>query len=267
LDDSWRGKLSKYGIEEELFVHPMKKSDKEEKAADNWIEIILSSGLTSSASPFEKIEILGKLRNYVPERAQAHEPIYKEIVERVKPDLIVFDKVVVQPLLFKYSIPWINLLFLNPLFAWSMIEKERVPPHTSGLPANDTSKWGEYRAKYRKAFEPLWNKLNDWFVEQGGQPFPHMQFFHTSPYLNLYMYPHELDYHDLFKIPEKWERVDCFFREENEQFDIPEKLKDKEGKLIYFAMGTLGSADAKMMQRIVNMFGEMPHRFIISKGI
>ena len=39
-----------------------------------------------------------------------------------------------------------------------------------------------------------------------------------------------------------------------------------EGALIYLSLGSLGSADVDLMKRLVEVLGEMPHRFIVSKG-
>jgi UDP:flavonoid glycosyltransferase YjiC (YdhE family) len=54
--------------------------------------------------------------------------------------------------------------------------------------------------------------------------------------------------------------------EEKENFEIPEKLRNKSGKLIYLSMGSMGGADVELMKRLVSILSKSKHRFIVSKG-
>jgi UDP:flavonoid glycosyltransferase YjiC (YdhE family) len=38
------------------------------------------------------------------------------------------------------------------------------------------------------------------------------------------------------------------------------------GALIYFSLGSLGSADVQLMQRVINCLSSTPYRYIVSKG-
>ena len=53
----------------------------------------------------------------------------------------------------------------------------------------------------------------------------------------------------------------------NEKFEIPEKLKNKPGKFIYFSLGSLSSFNVQLMKKSINYLSDSPHRFIISKGM
>ena len=53
----------------------------------------------------------------------------------------------------------------------------------------------------------------------------------------------------------------------NEEFVVPEKLKNKSGKLIYFSLGSLSSINVQLMKKLINYLSKSPHRFIISKGV
>jgi MGT family glycosyltransferase len=46
---------------------------------------------------------------------------------------------------------------------------------------------------------------------------------------------------------------------------VPSELGD-DGALIYLSLGSLGSADVELMQRLVAVLGKTPHRYIVSKG-
>ena len=51
-----------------------------------------------------------------------------------------------------------------------------------------------------------------------------------------------------------------------ERFEIPEKLKNLRGELIYFSLGSNASIYKPLMNRLLKIFSEIPHRFIVSKG-
>ncbi len=36
--------------------------------------------------------------------------------------------------------------------------------------------------------------------------------------------------------------------------------------MIYLSLGSLGSADVELMQRLIDVLGRTPHRYIVSKG-
>ena len=137
---------------------------------------------------------------------------------------------------------------------------------TTGLPINDKTEWPKYRELWKDYFKDI-EELNKWYVSLGA-PGLNTNGPTESPYLNLYAYPEELDYTDVRPTPSNWYRFDTFIKqEENEDdFQIPEKLKDKPGKLIYFSIGSMGSLNVELMKKIIAVLGELPHRFIISKG-
>ena len=46
----------------------------------------------------------------------------------------------------------------------------------------------------------------------------------------------------------------------------PERSRDGEGALVYLSLGSLGSADVELMQRLVDVLRRHAHRYIVSKG-
>ena len=47
---------------------------------------------------------------------------------------------------------------------------------------------------------------------------------------------------------------------------MPDSLAGQEGALIYFSLGSLGSADVPLMRRVIGCLAATPHRYIVSKG-
>jgi len=123
--------------------------------------------------------------------------------------------------------------------------------------------WEMFREQWIEAFVPVRNDLNSWLSSKGAPELPPNVLHPTSPYLNIYVYPRELDY---WPLPDNWLRVDNLMRATDEKFIIPKELEGKPGKLVYLSMGTFGSADLELMKRIVRILGKSPNKFIVSKG-
>ena len=112
-----------------------------------------------------------------------------------------------------------------------------------------------------------WEEWNDYVVSQGLDPLEKNKWFHDSKWLNIYGYPLEMDYSDIRPFPPKWFRFDNLKRNENQTaFVIPEQLRERPGKLIYFSMGSMGGTDVKLMIRLVSILSKSKHKFIVSKG-
>jgi UDP:flavonoid glycosyltransferase YjiC (YdhE family) len=91
-------------------------------------------------------------------------------------------------------------------------------------------------------------------------------FIHESPYLNLYLYPEEADYARERPLAPTWHRLDSSVRATDAPWEPPDHLRDGDGGLIYLSLGSLGSADIGLMQRLVDVLGTTRHRVIVSKG-
>jgi SAM-dependent methyltransferase len=87
----------------------------------------------------------------------------------------------------------------------------------------------------------------------------------TSPYLNLYGYPDEVDYGRSRSLGASWHNVQTSVRT-SDPWELPEHLRDGPGALLYLSLGSLGSADVGLMQRLVDILGATAHRVIVSKG-
>ena len=121
-------------------------------------------------------------------------------------------------------------------------------------------------ATFKEIFADNKRLFSEYFVEYGLPPHDENTPFYHSPYLNIYAYPEELDFTDLRPNPPNFYRSDSLIRLDGEPIEVPDKLKNKSGKLIYFSLGSLGSADIELAKRLISFLAQMPHRFIVSKG-
>ena len=157
--------------------------------------------------------------------------------------------------------PWVRVVSANPL----EITDPDIPPVFSGYPTKDRSGWNEFRAEYRRLTGPLQERASAFHVQCGNRPLPNNEFQYESPYLNLYMFPAELDYQRSRPLGPTWHRVETSTRTSDGIFDVAEKV-GTEGKLVYLSLGSLGCMDIPLMQRVIDSLDHTPHRVIVSMG-
>ena len=115
----------------------------------------------------------------------------------------------------------------------------------------------------------MWGGFDAWLREHGAPGLNTAQgpdFMLESPYLDLYLYPAEADYERSRPLGPTWHRLDSCVRAADVTWSLPEGLAGRPGSLIYLSLGSLGSADVDLMQRLVDVLGRTDHRFIVSKG-
>jgi MGT family glycosyltransferase len=140
-----------------------------------------------------------------------------------------------------------------------------IAPVFSGYPADDRSGWDDFRAEYRRVTGPLLERYNTFHQECGAAPLPDGAFQYESPYLNLYMFPAELDYPRSRSLGPTWHRIDSSTRNSDAAFDVTERVGE-DGKLVYLSLGSLGCMDVPLMQRVIDSLDRTPHRVIVSMG-
>jgi MGT family glycosyltransferase len=256
---SWKGKLEALGFEEDL-VDLAPPAEEEQDAGQFWKDFIRETAPEYRKSTLEQLETVTKpIWDSLIDGAKYCEPQLKEIIERVQPDVIVEDNVITFPALLTAGKKFVRIVSCNPL----EVRGEGIAPVFSGLPADDRSEWEAFRAEYDRTHREIWSAFNAWCVEQGTEPLPELDFIHEGD-LNLYVFPEILDYADARPLGANWHRLDSSVRETDEDFELP--FERNEGSLIYFSLGSLGSSDVELMQRVIDVLGTTPHQIIVSKG-
>ncbi|GGT43653.1 nucleotide disphospho-sugar-binding domain-containing protein [Streptomyces althioticus] len=261
---SWKGRLAPLGFEEEL-VDLAPPPGQPQDAGQFWKDFVRDTAPEFRKPAIEQLETLIKpVWEELISGARYCEPRLKEIVERVRPDVIVEDNVVCFPALTTAGVPFVRIVSCNPL----EMKGEHVPPPFSGLPAADRSGWDAFRAEYDRTHRSLWSDFNSWVAEQGARPLADLEFIHEGD-PNLYVYPEAADYTDARPLGPTWHRLDSSVRETEDTFTLPPALADSDGgggALIYFSLGSLGSADVDLMRGVIASLARTPHRYIVSKG-
>jgi MGT family glycosyltransferase len=265
-ESSWAGKLAPFGFVEDLVDLAEPDPDAGAEAAGQfWIDFI-----DQTAPEFAK-PTRDQLATFIQPTYQAlidgakyAEPRLREIVARHRPDVLVEDNVVSFPALMTSGAPFVRIMSCNPL----EVRGESIPPVFSGYPTADRSGWADFLEEFDRTHDETWKAFDAWCRERGTPPLPRRDFMHTSPTANIYVYPRELDYTDLRPLDETWHRIDSSVRETDEPYVVPAHLADgpADSGLVYLSLGSLGSADVDLMQRLLDVLGTTRHRVIVSMG-
>ncbi|GLW11641.1 glycosyl transferase family 1 [Microtetraspora sp. NBRC 13810] len=260
-ESSWRGRLAALGFEEDLVdLAPPAPDGEEQDAGQFWKDFIQANAPEYRKSTFEQLETVTRpIWEALADGARYCEPQLRRIIDRVRPDVIVEDNVITFPALLTAGRPFVRIVSCNPL----EVRGEHVPPVFSGLPSADRSGWDAFRAEYDRTHRDLWTSFNAWVVDQGAPPLPDLDFIHEGD-LNLYLYPEIADYTADRPLGATWHRLDSSVRETDADFALPEIPGG--GRLIYFSLGSLGSADVSLMRRVIDVLAGTPHRYIVSMG-
>jgi MGT family glycosyltransferase len=258
VEQSFAGALEAQGFEERLMrLGPPPET--EEEPGQFWKDFI-----RETAPVFRKptIEQLGEFiaptfqalvggAKYVDERLH-------EIIDDVQPDAIVLDNVVSFPALPASNRPWVRIVSCNP----AEIKDPDVPPTFSGYPAEDRSRWDAFRDEFRRTHAEMHADFDAFCRDRGAPGLPDLEFVHTSPYLNLYLYPGEVDYARAQPLDATWHNLEASVR----ATDAPWEPPAGDEPLVYLSLGSLGSGDVDLMRALIGALADAPYRIVVSKG-
>jgi len=261
---SWKGRLEPLGFEEDLvdLAPPSADAAGGQDAGQFWKDFIRDTAPQFRRPTIEQLDTWIKpVWQELISGAQYCQRQLTEIIERTRPDVIVEDNVVTFPALTTAGVPYMRIVSCNPL----EIKDPGIPPAFSGYPAADPAGWRAFRDEYERVHRPVWEEFNAWVTGQGAAPLPDLEFIHDGT-VNLYIYPELADYRRSRPLGPSWHRLDSSVRETDEEFALPGALAAGEGALIYFSLGSLGSADVELMRRVIDCLSATPYRYVVSKG-
>jgi UDP:flavonoid glycosyltransferase YjiC (YdhE family) len=270
VEESFKGTLERRGFEERLMrLGPT--PEHEEAPGQFWIDFIRDTAPIFRKPTIEQLgEFIAPTWQALIEGATFVDNRLQEIIDELDPDVIVEDNVVGFPALPASGRPWVRIASCNP----AEIKDPAIPPFSSGYPAADRSAWPAFLEEVDRTHRDMWAEFDAFMRERGGPGLAWTElgpeFIHESPWLNLYLYPAEADYQRQWRLSPTWHRLESSVRATGEAWELPPQLRDgaggRDGGLIYLSLGSLGSADVGLMQRLVDIMGRTRHRVIVSKG-
>jgi MGT family glycosyltransferase len=259
VEESFAGTLEAKGFEERT-MRLASPPEEPEEPGQFWKDFIRDTAPVFRKSTFEQLgEFIGPTWQALVDGARYVDDRLAEILAEVAPDVVVEDNVVGFPAIPASGRPWVRIVSCNPL----EVKDTELPPTFSGLPLGDRSDWESFRDEYARQVGELQESFSEFCVERGAPALPELELIHESPWLNLTIYPDELDYPRRRQLGPAWRNLQTSVR----ATDAPWSPPDAGGRaLVYLSLGSLGSADVSLMQRLVAELADTPHRFIVSTG-
>jgi MGT family glycosyltransferase len=260
---SWQGRLEPLGFEEDLVdLTPPSAGSAGQDAGQFWKDFVRDTAPEFRKPTIEQLDTwIRPVWEELISGARYCQPQLTQIIERTRPDVIVEDNVVCFPALMTAGVPFVRIVSCNPL----EVTDPDIPPAFSGYPAADRAGWQAFREEYERVHRPMWAEFNAWVTAQGAPPLPGLEFIHDGV-VNLYVYPELADYRRGRPLGPSWHRMDSSVRETDEKFTMPDAIAGGDSPLVYFSLGSLGSADVQLMRRVISCLAATPYRYIVSKG-
>jgi len=262
VEESFAGTLEEKGFEERL-MRLAPPPEVEEEPGQFWKDFIRETAPVFRKSTFDQLsEFMAPTWEALLDGARYVDERLVEIFDGLQPDAIVEDNVCAFPAIPASGRPWVRIVSCNPL---ELKDPELPPPYT-GLPIDDRSSWEEYRREYRRAIDEMQAGFSEFCVERGAPPLPDGEMIHTSDWLNLYLYPSDVDYPRSIPPGPTWHNLETSVRTTDAEWKPPPELADREGSLIYVSLGSLGSGDVPLMKNLVEVLAHTRHGYVVSKG-
>ncbi len=266
VEESFAGTLEAQGFEERL-MRLAPASETPEVPGQFWIDFIRDTSPIFRKPTIEQLgEFMAPTWQALIDGSKYVDGRLREIIDLVRPDVVVEDNVVAFAALPASGVPWVRIVSCNP----AELKDPAIPPFSSGYPAGDHSGWPAFLEEVERTHRDMWADF-DTFVRERGAPgltwtAGGPDFMHESPWLNLYSYPAEADYGRERALGPVWQRLDSTVRAASQSWDLPAHLGNADGALIYLSLGSLGSADVGLLQRLVDVLAKTRHRVVVSTG-
>jgi MGT family glycosyltransferase len=266
VEESFAGTLEAKGFEERVMrLGP--PPEVPEIPGQFWIDYIRDTSPVFRKPTIEQLgEFIAPTFQALVDGSKYVTPRLIEIFAELAPDVIVEDNVIAFPALAGSGRPWVRIMSCNP----AEMKDPAIAPFSSGYATADRNGWPAFLAEVRRTHGEMWADFDAFCRQHGETTLTYgplgPDFMAESPWLNLYSFPAEADYARERALPPTWHRLDSSVRAADTTWELPEHLRERDGALIYLSLGSLGSADVGLMQRLVDLLATTEHRVIVSKG-
>jgi MGT family glycosyltransferase len=181
---------------------------------------------------------------------------------RFRPDVVCVDNIILFPAIKHHGAPWVRIISCSE----NEIEDPDIPPHLSGCRSDDHEAHARYRARFHEVIAPLHAQFNEFLASCGEAPYPLGQFFETSPYLNLLLYPEAVKFRRSHPLPpERFQYLEGCVRTEK-PYQVPAFAANEGAPLLYLSFGSLGAGDVGLLQRLIAALGRFACRALVNVG-
>ncbi|MGH6931774.1 MAG: nucleotide disphospho-sugar-binding domain-containing protein [Dongiaceae bacterium] len=260
-DKGFKGVFENYGFEEHLVDMSGGMSD--EEIANFWANFIAGHLPHFHLSPIEQLPtyVIPVWEAIVDSAIISHEGLTAHL-QRLRPDVVCVDNVILFPAIKKIGKPWIRIISCSE----NEVGDPDVPPHLSGCGEGDHAGYRAFENEFLRLVKPTHDRFNEFLRKVGHKPYQLGEFFETSPYMNLLLYPRQLRFKRRNPLdPKRFQYLEGCVRNEG-TYQVP-KFAANDGKpLIYVSFGSLGAADIDLYKRMIALFGRLSYRFLMNVG-
>lgn len=260
-DPGMTGVYAAYGFEEH-YVN-MSEPMPAEEMARYWSDFVNGHIANFRKAPIDQLD------NYVKECwaaiVETSKWVQKElpaILDKIQPDLICVDNVILFPAIKQYGKPWVRIISCSE----NEVTDPDIPPYLSGMSVDDKAGHARFRAKFDEVIAPIHADFNQFLASCGEQPYPLGVFFEESPYMNLLLYPDPVKFERRHPLPaEHFHYLQGCVRNDK-AYEIPAFRANNDKPLLYVSFGSLGSGDVALLQRLITSIGKLPYRALFNVG-
>jgi MGT family glycosyltransferase len=260
-DKGFKGVFAKYGFEENLVDMSGGMSD--EEIAKFWANFIADKQPHFRLSPIDQLPTyVIPVWEAIVDSAVIAEDGLNEHLQRIKPDLVAVDNVILFPAIKRAGCPWVRIISCSE----NEIPDPDIPPHLSGCHENDKAGFKAFDDRFLELVKPVHARFNEFLAKVGHVPYPLGQFFEASPHMNLLLYPKPLAFKRRTPLdPKQFQYLEGCVRDEG-QYQVPRFKTNNDKPLIYVSYGSLGAADVDLYKRLITAFAKLPYRFLMNVG-
>ena len=260
-DKGFKGVFEKYGFEEHLVDMSGGLSDAE--IAKFWANFIAEKQPHFRLSPIEQLPtyVIPVWEAVVDSAIIAEDGLHAHL-QRLKPDLVAVDNVILFPAIKKAGCPWVRIISCSE----NEIPDPDIPPHLSGCHENDHAGFKIFQDRFLELVKPTHDRFNDFLAEQGHAAYPLGEFFEASPTMNLLLYPQPLAFKRRTPLdPRRFQYLEGCVRDDG-TYTVPTFTVNNDKPLVYVSFGSLGAADVDLYKRLIVAFTKLPYRFLMNVG-
>ena len=260
-DPGMGGVYAGYGFEEHMVN--MSEPMPPEEMAKYWSDFINGHIPNFNKTPYEQID------NYVKEcwEAIVETAVWAQkdlpgVLDKVKPDVICVDNVILFPAIKQFGKPWVRIISCSE----NEFPDPDIPPHLSGCGENDHACFEKYTARFNEVVKPTHEHFNAFLAECNEAPYPLGEFFEASPHLNLLLYPEPVKFKRRNPLdPARFQYLEGCVRQD-EPYEVPQFKANNDKPLLYVSFGSLGSGDTDLLKRLMSAIASLPYRALFNVG-
>lgn len=278
VDDHWHQRLKKMNpaIETLILKPVVEEASKDDEDA---FELLANSFFKCKSLQEQCDTIIPTINEFFISSSNYYrliQPQMEQFFKQIDFQLILVDSVLPVPFLFNKGLPYVSIVSM----ACTGIGGYDLPPTCTTLTYADKHLWPKRNQAMVDGLREYVKIHNKYLEEEGvALRLPAGVFMFPSPDLNIYLVPEEISYisndkrdeirkPDTVQFAHEWLRIDSTIDNSTtvEPYPLPNEFLNLPGKLIYFSLGSNFSKNTVLMQKIVDVLGSLPHKFIVSTG-